>query len=61
MDYIRCRASLACFGARKIAKIGEKLWLLDSIMYLKDIYVREHQMFDLEPFMRLLVSECGYH
>ena len=60
-DYIQCRARLASFGAGKIAEIGEKLWKLESIMSLTDIYVRAHQIFDLEPFMRLLVCECGYH
>ena len=60
-DYIQCRARLASFGAGKIAKIGGKLWQLESIMSLTDIYVRGHQSFDLEPFMRLLVCECGYH
>ena len=37
----------------KLQKIGGKLWQLDSIM--------GHQIYDLEPFMRLLVCECGYH
>ena len=61
MDYIQCRARLACFGAGEIAKIGEKLWQLGSIMYLTDIYVRGHKILSMEPFMRLLVCECGYH
>ena len=60
-DYIQCRARLACFAARKIAKIGGKLWQLDSIMYITHIHVRGHKILSMEPFMRLLVCECGYH
>ena len=60
-DYIQCRARLASFGAGKIAKIGGKLWQLDSIIYLTHIYVRGHQILYMGPFMRHLVCECGYH
>ena len=60
-DYIQCRARLPCFAARKIAKIGGKLWQLESIIYLTHIYVRGHKILSMEPFMRLLVCECGYH
>ena len=45
----------------KSQKIGGKLWQLESIMSLTEIYVRVHQIFDLKPFMTLLVCECGYH
>ena len=60
-DYIQFRARLACFGAGKMPEIGDKLWQLDGIISLTEIYVRGHQIFDLKPFMTLLVCECGYH
>ena len=60
-DYIQCRARLASFGAGKMPEIGEKLWQLDGIISLTEIYVRGHQISDLEHFMGLLVYECGYH
>ena len=60
-DYIQCRARLASFGAENIAQIGENLWKVDSIVYLTDIPVRGRQTLYMEPFMRLLVCECGYH
>ena len=52
-DYIQRRARLACFGAGKIAKIRGKLWQLDSIIYLTNIYVTGHEILYMEPFMRL--------
>ena len=42
-------------------KIGGKLCQLDSIIYLTHIYVRGQKILSMEPFMRLLVCECGYH
>ena len=60
-EYIQCRARLPCFAARKIAKIGGKLWQLESIMSLTEIYVRGHKSLSMELFMTLLVCECGYH
>ena len=60
-DYFQSMARLASFGAGKMPEVWKKFWLLDSIMYLIDIYVRGHQILYIESFMRLLVCECGYH
>ena len=45
----------------KSQQIGGKLWQLDSIMYITHINVRGHKILSMEPFMRLLVCECGYY
>ena len=55
------QGKIGIFWCRKNRKNRGKLWLLDSIMYLTDIYARGHQIPYGECPMRLLVCECGYH
>ena len=47
------QGKIGIFWCRKIAKIGGKLWQLESIISLTEIHVRGHQIFDLKSFMTL--------